>query len=170
MYYEDLSDYVYYEPVVRKENVRSYFGIAASDEITLLNIGWLDDATKPFRTGALDPKVIDQIATLCLKNTGLMRGFHLCRLCDEASPSRIAADNDPYFMMSELHSGQQIYVGNGEIWFRGLPQRGVSDVVTVYIAPTMLLHYIKKHAYLPPDEAIEALLMRDHSELSVKLG
>lgn len=163
MYYEDLSKYSYYKPVERTEKVRVYFDIAVSDEITLLNVGWLDDATIPFRQGTLDPRAIDQVATLCLTRQGMMRGFHVCRLCDETSlPCR--------GMMTEFHEGRQIAVGNGEVWFRGLPQRGAVNAVTVYIAPTMLLHYIKKHAYLPPDEAIEALLSPDYNGPGMKQG
>jgi hypothetical protein len=46
--------------------------------------------------------------------------------------------------------GRDIDVGNGEIQVRG---RGL----TIYRAPTMILHYIAKHHYLPPDKFIKAL-------------
>ncbi len=41
-------------------------------------------------------------------------------------------------------------VGNGEIHISG-------EGSTVYVAPTMIVHYIIEHHYLPPAAFIEAL-------------
>jgi hypothetical protein len=41
-------------------------------------------------------------------------------------------------------------LGNGEIWTVG--EHGV------YAAPTLLIHYIKEHNYLPPSEFIDSVL------------
>jgi hypothetical protein len=46
--------------------------------------------------------------------------------------------------------GGEIRVGNGEVQLAG-------EGDTVYVAPTMILHYIIEHHYLPPEEFIDAL-------------
>src|SRR5262249_25113044 len=46
--------------------------------------------------------------------------------------------------------GRHIGVGNGEIQVTG-------EGTTIYVAPTMILHYVAEHHYLPPDEFIKAL-------------
>ncbi len=46
--------------------------------------------------------------------------------------------------------GREVDVGNGEIRIAGENDR-------VFAAPRMILHYIVKHRYLPPEAFIEAL-------------
>jgi len=108
----------------------------------LLNIGWLDQA-KDYPKGDLleKDKILYFIFQLCRHPVILHRGFHACNLCD--SP-QIGIRN-------EKHNETEFAVGNGSIMVKGKNN-------LLYVAPTMIFHYIKEHNYLPPEEFIEALL------------
>jgi hypothetical protein len=56
----------------------------------------------------------------------LCRGFHGCEYCEN----------------------EKIATGNGEIWTIGKDGQ-------VYASPKMIIHYIKDHNYLPPQEYID---------------
>ena len=58
------------------------------------------------------------------------------------------ASNRPEFSV-EI-DGREIDIGNGEIQVMG-------EGSVVYVAPTMILHYVVHHHYLPPGAFIEAL-------------
>ena len=49
-----------------------------------------------------------------------------------------------------LIGDNEITLGNGEIQIAG-------EGNTVYVAPTMIVHYIMDHHYVPPEAFIEAL-------------
>jgi hypothetical protein len=59
----------------------------------------------------------------------LCRGFHRCEYCEN----------------------EKIATGNGEIWTIGKDGQ-------VYASPKMIIHYIKDHNYLPPQEYIDSVL------------
>lgn len=72
----------------------------------------------------------------------LMRGYHECELCPEA--------DDPPIQLAAPVEGGRVYLGMSEIRLRALDGR-------LYSAPTLVIHYIQAHQYLPPDEFLEAL-------------
>lgn len=75
----------------------------------------------PFPTGTVETRVLEVLRHLAATPIHLTRGSHACPFCS----SEPAAE------------------GNGEIWLR-LPGR------PIYVAPTLLVHYIEDHHYLPP--------------------
>jgi hypothetical protein len=81
----------------------------------------------PFPTGPTSEVFRQRLQDLCWLPIRLMRGFHECEFCSGKSAT-----------------------GNGEIEVSGPSGE-------VYIAPTMVSHYVESHEYLPPDAFIEAV-------------
>jgi|GEM_PF-1707379 len=109
-----------------------------------LAVGWLDGDPPIESTGRIEPKrarklLIERLtfAAAYLQSTGeSWMGAHSCTFCDgPATPLR--AD------------GRAIW-GAGE--FRVLGLDG-----TIYVAPTLIAHYVEAHDYLPPSEFIDAV-------------
>jgi hypothetical protein len=131
MYFDDLSHYGYYMP-------------KALDSV--LNVGWLEH-DKPYSVGAAPPVLVNRLAqvmslegTTCV-HVNRIRSTHPCNLCGADSFN----DVDP--------SGK-LLVGASEIW---IPRSGGG----FFAAPSMLLHYIVRHGYMPPVEFSAALMEFD---------
>ena len=125
-------------PTMRDLDPYDYLPVKSSFPC-MLAVGWLGTETA-FPVGNVSPSLIDRIAKLCAEPSNLMRGFHVCELCDEPANAQLplkVGDHD-------------LLLGNGEIHVTG--KDGV-----VYSAPTLVLHYIIHHSYLPPPEFLEAL-------------
>lgn len=105
-----------------------------------LAVGWLD-RSEPFPTGECPQDVRDKLVELAQEPVRLMRGYHHCQFClDRQYPNegvRLAETTD-------------VAHGNGEIWV-------TANDGTSYAAPTLLVHYIEVHRYLPPDPFIDAV-------------
>jgi hypothetical protein len=102
-----------------------------------LNIGWLD-ASFPFAQGDVPPTVLRTLQNLCDKPLHLHRGFHECQFCPRAPSTKEVTCR-----------------GNGQIRIEG--EGGV-----IFVAPTMIYHYVSAHHYLPPAAFIAAVL-RTHA-------
>lgn len=102
------------------------------------NIGWLD-ATHEFPTGPIDPEIVARLEKISCYSTNQSRGIHFCELC---SPPCVA-----------IHrlTDKALYLGSAEI-------RVFSPDGEIFAAPTMLLHYITVHNYLPPPVFLKAAL------------
>jgi len=105
----------------------------------VVNVGWLA-AGAPMRIGEVDQIVRDELARMAREPTNLMRGFHYCDFCDAESPIVAFASDAP---------STPAYLGSGEVRVEA------GDIV--YAAPTLIVHYIDAHGYLPPEEFIEAV-------------
>ena len=103
-------------------------------EAAALNVGWLAK-DHPFDTGVTPPEVVQRLK-LCCHEIGVnqTRGLHPCDFCE-----------DPYAYRDDTD------VGSAEIWAFG-------SAGTVYAAPTLIVHYIEAHDYLPPEGFINAVL------------
>ena len=108
-----------------------------------LRVGWLGRGSS-FPTGEIDPGVVDNLIRLAATPVNLMRGLHYCEFCDAESPIRIATPFGPK---------GRVALGNGEIHVRHASGQ-------LYVAPTLVIHYITAHDYLPPAEFREAVLAR----------
>ena len=98
-----------------------------------LNVGWLD-AAFPFAQGDVPSQFLRTLQILCDKPVHLHRGFHDCQFCPKV----------PY-------TKEVIRRGNGQIRVEG--EGGI-----VFVAPTMIYHYVSAHQYLPPADFIDAVL------------
>jgi hypothetical protein len=102
-----------------------------------VNVGWLSDK-HPFPKGDPPAGLVEALAKLADRPENLYRGYHLCELCPSVEEAeRSTRRND-------------LFLGNGEIHIR---KNG-----TVYVAPTLVVHYVERHGYRPPDEFVIAAL------------
>ncbi len=118
-----------------------YTYTAAEPGVDMRNIGWLGEAST-FPTGKADPRVRDTLLRFAAERRNWMRGWHNCELCTVESPIEVPSRWDA--------RGLQ-YLGNGELH---VP---TASKVT-YVAPTLLIHYMDAHEYLPPREFLDAVL------------
>jgi len=105
-----------------------------------LNVGWLS-IKQPFPTGATSVEFQRRLGELCARPADIgfvCMGPHSCEWCVPA----LRAKGVTVFADGEM--------ATGEIRVRG--PRGM------YAAPTMIIHYVTAHGYLPPPEFIEAVL------------
>jgi hypothetical protein len=104
-------------------------------ESGVLNVGWLEKG-QPFHTGETSDRFQTALNELCNdKSIHHYLGHHVCEFCPDASW------RDPYF-----HE-----MGNGEIRVRDADG-------TWYVAPRLVIHYVEKHRYCPPEGFISAVL------------
>ena len=143
----------------------------ADDELA---VGWLS-IHHPFTTGDFPAELLDRLSVLATKPVRLFSSKHSCDICPPPVETRLASRptslrrgrverrleqlpngevRDEWVQWERTDhvvfvSGQEIDVGNGEI-------RIADEDGLVFAAPTMILHYIVEHRYLPPDAFIEA--------------
>ena len=97
-----------------------------------VSVGWLENG-HAFDVGTTPRKFRSKLRELARDIKNPMWGFHECDLCDgRGGKSK----------------------GNGEIHVLG------SDGI-LYVAPELVLHYVSRHKYLPPQEFIDAVLTSD---------
>jgi hypothetical protein len=134
MHFEDMTKYSYCFPP----------GLGIKEA---LNIGWLDGVHQ-FPRGHVPDDVLNKLQEIILGSNGnfnvhvnVIRGIHPCNICDEKV--FILSMPTPY------------YLGSSEIW---IP----SCVLDQYFAaPSMVLHYMRDHGYLPPKEFIDSVIKFD---------
>lgn len=104
------------------------------DSPNLVAVGWLD-APHPFTSGDAPDGLVDRLGALIRDawNPFYFMGYHACTLCPE----------------NELWSLNNKPLGCANLWLPG-------DEV-IYVAPSLVIHYIYNHSYLPPQEFIDAV-------------
>ena len=119
-----------------------YFGVENAPKFKA--VGWLEEG-REFRRGKADPRFVHKLVLLLGESNPLEPSSdpYFCSLC--------AFSRGP----SEFHLFQSpgmpsVPMGNRNLF---LPGAGF-----LYIAPSLVLHYIDAHQYLPPDEFIKAVL------------
>lgn len=128
MHYADLSLYTHH----------------LRDALTnVKNVGWLKGGQE-FSSGAVEPYLVNRLKQAFIgagkfnAETVLIRGAqHRCEICG-ASPGVVQID------------GKKKSLGASEIWIPGGGD-------TYYAAPSLIIHYIEEHQYLPPSEFIGAI-------------
>ena len=118
----------------------SVYEYSPSDK-AMVNVGWLGH-DYGFPTGHPADEVVEQLIIRAAEQVNVMRGTHDCPFCDEESPIRI---------LSPLVPKGWVSLGMGEIHVQGLNR-------VVFAAPTLVIHYITAHQYLPPEPFLVALL------------
>jgi hypothetical protein len=113
---------------------------------SLVCAGWLAAGYR-FRIGQTPTGFLDRLAWLCVNRTErAYRGIHLCDLC-------IDHDTDH---VSILHGGKKHLLGMAEIT--------VSTPSRSYAVPTLVMHYVVVHGYLPPDDLVAAVMGASRDE------
>ncbi|MBX2802183.1 MAG: hypothetical protein KTR31_31165 [Myxococcales bacterium] len=105
-----------------------------------LAVGWLE-ADHPFETGDVDARTVQQLFELLRDpwQPSLFLGWHDCSMCGGEGPSHV-----------EL-AGEQVAIGTRNLFVPDLQH------ACVYIAPSMILHYVRDHHYAPPERFLAAV-------------
>jgi len=130
-HYSDLSFYRYTDSQWAFQEMYPYI---------LLNVGWIECSTFPQGHLVNKEMVLYGVMQHCKYPVNLMMGFQVCPFCNNADHS----------MLEVKWYKQSVRVGNGEIWVKGMNN-------LIYVAPTMIYHYMEAHDYLPPPEFIDAV-------------
>jgi hypothetical protein len=108
--------------------------------VTMLAIGWLGKGSS-YSRGVFPQVFIEKLLALAENPQKLTRGLHYCEFCDMESPIELK---------SSVFSQGRAWIGNGEIHVSAGPGR-------LFVMPTLAIHYISHHQYLPPLEFLRAL-------------
>lgn len=100
-------------------------------------IGWLDSRHGFDNSGCSD-EALDALWAYCKVSVGQLRGYHQCDLCG----------GDEFVV--ESWGGESLLLGTSEI-------RVFGAAGTIYAAPTMIFHYVRRHFYRPPGEFLNCL-------------
>lgn len=103
---------------------------------SVLMVGWVDGLEYP--TGDVDQSLLDRIRLMIQTPSRILRGRKMCRLCKEAGLS----ERDCLFP-------------DTEVWVRD------SSNGVYYASPSLIVHYIEKHRYLPPGVFMDAVARWD---------
>lgn len=128
-WYEDLSPCEYFGP-------EHASGLKA--------IGWLEEG-RTFPQGKTDPRFVHKLVLLLSEASVVDRSTdpHYCSLCSfSRGPSE--------FRLWQSPGMPAVPMGNRNL---SVPGRGF-----LYIAPSLILHYIDAHQYAPPEEFVKAIL------------
>lgn len=111
---------------------------AFKTEYNVVNVGWLSKDHE-FPTGDVSELFLDNLQKFMIKDRhNIMRGYHHCEVC-----------NDEVFHTIK-YNDVLIHLGNGEVWIPDVSKE------LIYAAPTLLLHHITEHNYLPPSNFIKS--------------
>lgn len=107
----------------------------------VLNVGWIGRG-QAFPVGKASHDFLDKLKLLIREGSHFevnrMRSVHPCNVCGERD-------------FATLNSRAGIPVGAAEIW---VPRVGGG----FFASPSMILHYVMDHNYLPPDSFIDSVL------------
>ena len=118
----------------------TYFPDLSGDAIR--RIGWLE-AGHAHALGAVtagDLALIERLVLHTWKPPFTANGWHDCSLC-----GRVSGDGP----LTRNIEGQSTLLG---VWQIYVPDGGI-----MYEAPTLILHYIEAHGYLPPEAFMQAV-------------
>jgi hypothetical protein len=107
---------------------------------TLLSIGWLQEGV-PFDKGLVSKEFFEVLVTLFVDpwQPAVAAGWHECPFCRFSRGPR-----------SLCFGKQTVSLGISNVF---VPGRDM-----IYVAPSLILHYIDAHEYRPPDEFVDAVL------------
>lgn len=133
--YEDLTPYEYFP----------------EDEGAVLNVGWLGRDSS-FAVGEPEPALVAALVTLAAFHpVNRTRGYHLCELCGTGP-----GDWEPGTVPFEFADRGRVTLGSAELRVPG------SDGVC-YAAPDLVVHYVDRHGYRPPDGFVRSVLAEARS-------
>jgi hypothetical protein len=104
----------------------------------VVTVGWLSKDHE-YPRGPSSAEMLEAVEALIGSHQAhQMRGYHVCEFCGA----------DPRVM--PVPEGLAL-IGSAEIW---IPS---PDLKRIYAAPNLIHHYMSAHAYLPPQEFLEAV-------------
>jgi len=114
-----------------------YFSIDNEDK--LIAVGWLDPDFE-FTRGDVDPDVVAALCSFCVNpwEPAALMGCHDCGYCRFTTGMRTFTYN------------HTVMLGSSNLF---IPADGF-----LFVAPSLILHYIDAHGYAPPREFCEAVV------------
>lgn len=103
------------------------------------NVGWLDTKYS-YEKGEVSEEFLAGLWKCIRYPVHVCRGFHVCNLC--------LKENEPPIIK---YKNEKREAGYYETVVKGKDG-------TLYLAPSLIFHYITEHQYKPPQEFIEAVL------------
>jgi len=129
----DLQSFVY-------RHVAAFgFDPSLPGQIDAVAVGWLG-STVP-RSGQLTSAqlaVLERVVADRHVDTGEL-GYHTCEIC----LAEVSGGTEQHSRVATIHEGRGDAV--------------LCHGATYYVMPSMILHYVREHEYLPPDEFLFAL-------------
>jgi hypothetical protein len=115
------------------------------DEPEPVNVGWLGRG-KAYLRGHTPDGFISKLEYLCeTQAINHYKGSHCCDICpDGAGLERRPMQGPGMFLKAEVH-------GNGEI-------RVLGKTGKTFVAPVLIVHYVRQHGYMPPKAFVEAVM------------
>ncbi|WP_455713903.1 DUF7919 family protein [Streptomyces xanthochromogenes] len=107
-----------------------------------VNIGWLSMKHPFFPRGKTPDGFLQILKPLAFRRDAQSRGYHTCPFCFSRAAPHVQSN------------GHVMQLGSAEIHVKC---EGI-----VYAAPNLVIHYIERHAYLPPHPFIDAVLRSQH--------
>jgi len=123
------------------EDNTAYTHSSAGGRGNVVNIGWLD-AAHPYPRGAVPHDFVRRLRLLCFNGSVRRRGWRRCNLCPSSAPYPVVVVGDDTGAYSVGDSGIRV-PGNGGV---------------LYAAPSVIIHYVQAHGYLPPEDFVQAVL------------
>jgi hypothetical protein len=110
----------------------------------LLAVGWLEPG-HDYRRGGVELEVVRKLADLLVNpwQPGLTMGRHSCGFC------RLTGGPASFHLDGRINDSAP-RMGVSNLW---LPADGF-----LFVAPSLILHYMDSHEYSPPDEFKEAVM------------
>ncbi|MFF0296030.1 hypothetical protein ACFYST_20660 [Kitasatospora sp. NPDC004614] len=139
-FFRDLSPYTYSEREVIADG--PYFATFAPT-YRRVNVGWLSRWHRYSSGAAPEGFLVRLLDIVQRQRVNGTRGFHSCGLCP---PWRRQGG-----ALTVEHQGGAVALGSSEI---RVPGRAGE----VFAAPTLVVHYVSAHGYLPPPSFVEAVL------------
>ena len=149
MYYKDMSPYSNSKVQWRRWTWRP--------RPKMVNIGWLSDGCQ-FIPSFDNYRWLPTLVDLCKYRFNATLGTFCCPFCDVGTQ-----DVSGYTI--EAINEKTLFLGNAEIW---IPAN--QDLVLV--APNLIVHYINRHGYRPPqtfDAALEKVSSADVEQLKLSV-
>jgi hypothetical protein len=118
-------------------------------------VGWIDEY-HDFPTGVVSDDLLDRLFNHCLCSINHSKGMHFCGFCMKENIDEVNVESVGVILRNQTayRNNLRMQMGNGEILVIG-----AND--DVYIAPTLIYHYIVVHGYLPPRQFLDALHTSD---------
>lgn len=116
------------------------------EPLEVRTVGWLGSEVRS--KGAVPDPCVDRLLEAYesgLKVRDGTRGCHECEVCEKESP-----ESGPQIPQAVHWRGREAKIGSHDHHLVRLGN-------TVYMCPTMIVHYILDHGYRPPDEFLRAV-------------